>query len=67
MTKEDITESIYELNVQGNKIKVAKRKTAKTETDIMTAEFEYKGIFYQLRGKMEKEEFDEILKNLKFY
>lgn len=33
----------------------------------MTAEFEYKGVFYQLRGKMEKNKFNKILKNLKFY
>lgn len=31
------------------------------------ADFEYKGIYYQLKGIMEKEEFDKILKNLKFY
>ena len=30
-------------------------------------EFEYKGVFYQLRGKMEKEDFYKIIKNLKFY
>lgn len=31
------------------------------------ADFEYKGIYYQLKGIMEKEEFDKILENLKFY
>lgn len=31
------------------------------------ANFEYKGIYYQLKGIMEKEEFDNIIKNLKFF
>lgn len=31
------------------------------------ADFEYKGVYYQLKGIIEKEEFDKILKNMKFY
>lgn len=31
------------------------------------AEFEYKGIYYQLKGIMTKEEFDKILSNLRFF
>lgn len=31
------------------------------------AEFEYKGVYYQLKGVMEKEEFDKILENLRFF
>lgn len=31
------------------------------------AEFEYKGIYYQLKGIMGKEEFDKMLKNLYFF
>lgn len=31
------------------------------------ASFEYKGIYYQLKGIMEKEEFDKILENLYFF
>lgn len=67
VTKEDDVINIYELEVQGNKIKVEQRKTEETDTDVMTAEFEYKGVFYQLRGKIEKEELNKILENLKFY
>lgn len=67
LTKEDMETSVYELNVQGNKIRVEQRKTTKTDTDVMTAEFEYKGVFYQLRGKLEKEELNKILENLKFF
>ena len=65
--KEDDAESIYELEVQGNKIKVEQRKTEETDSNVLTAEFEYKGVLYQLRGKLKKEEFNKILENLKFY
>ena len=67
VTKEDAEITMYELNVQNNKIKISERKTEEAEAIVMTAEFEYKGVFYQLRGKMEKNEFNKILKNLKFY
>ena len=67
VTKEDDAENLYELEVQGNKIKVEQRKTEETDTNVMTAEFEYKGVLYQLRGKLKKEEFNKILENLKFY
>lgn len=67
VTKEDAEITTYELNIQNNQIKISERKTEKAEANVMTAEFEYKGVFYQLRGKMKKNEFDKILKNLKFY
>lgn len=67
VTKEDEEITTSELEVQKNKIKISERKTDKTETSVMSAEFEYKGVFYQLRGKMEKEDFYKIIKNLKFY
>ena len=67
VTKEDAEITTYELNVQNNQIKISERKTEEAEATVMTAEFEYKGVFYQLRGKMEKNEFNKILKNLKFY
>lgn len=67
VTKEDEEITTYELEIQKNKIKISERKTDKTETSVMSAEFEYKGVFYQLRGKMEKEDFYKIIKNLKFY
>lgn len=67
VTKEDAEITTYELNVQNNQIKISERKTEKEEANVMTAEFEYKGVFYQLRGKMEKNKFNKILKNLKFY
>ena len=67
VTKEDAEITTYELNIQNNQIKIFERKTEKAEANVMTAEFEYKGVFYQLRGKMEKNEFNKILENLKFY
>ena len=67
VTKEDAEITTSEVEVQKNKIKISERKTDKTETSVMSAEFEYKGAFYQLRGKMEKEDFYKIIKNLKFY
>ena len=33
----------------------------------LLAEFEDYGVHYQLRGMMEKDEFEKILKNLKFF
>lgn len=67
LTKEDAEKSAYELEVQGNKINVEQRKTTETDTDVMTAKFEYKGVFYQIRGKLEKEELNKILENLNFF
>ena len=67
VTKEDEEITTSELKVKKNKIKISERKTDKTETSVMSAEFEDKGVFYQLRGKMNKEDFYKIIKNLKFY
>ena len=66
-TKEDTGINVYELNVGENKIKVEERKTEDTSEDVRTAEFDYKGVFYQIKGKLNKEELKEILENLKFY
>lgn len=67
VTKEDEVIDKYELEVQGNVINVEQRSTKETNSNVMTAEFEYNGVFYQLRGKLEKAEFNKILENLKFY
>ena len=67
VTKEDEEITTYELKVKNNQIKISERKTEKAEANVMTAEFEYKGVFYQLRGKMERNKFNKIIKNLKFY
>lgn len=49
------------------KIKVKEYQVPKYNEYRRVADFEYKGIYYQLKGIMEKEEFDKILENLKFY
>lgn len=67
ITKEDEELSAYILKIQGNKIEIEEREIGKNKTVTMTAKFKYKGIFYQLKGIMEKEEFNKIIKNLKFY
>lgn len=48
-------------------IKVDVYEVPKSEKYRRIAEFEYKGIYYQLKGKMEKDEFDKILKNIKIF
>lgn len=67
VTREDEVIDKYELEVQGNIINVEQRSIKETNSNVMTAEFEYNGVFYQLRGKIEKAEFNKILENLKFY
>ena len=67
MTKEDEKVSVYNINVKGNTIVIEERKIEETDATSMKAEFKYKGISYQLKGIMKKEEFNKILKNLKFY
>lgn len=47
-------------------IKVDVYEVPEDEKNRRIAEFEYKGIYYQLKGKMEKDEFDKILENLYF-
>lgn len=48
-------------------IKVKEYQVPKYDECRRIADFEYKGIYYQLKGKMEKEEFDKILENLYFF
>lgn len=48
-------------------IKVKEHQVPDYEEYRRIAEFEYKGIYYQLKGIMEKDEFDNILKNLRFF
>lgn len=66
-TKEDPKINEYKIDVQGVKIKVEEHKVEKTEEVCRIAEFEYKGIYYCLKGQIEKEDINEILKNLYFF
>lgn len=67
VTKEDSEVNVYEIEVDGNKVKIEERKIEKISEKSLIAEFEYKGVYYQLKGIMEKSEFNKIIKNLKFY
>ena len=67
VTKEDSKVNIYEIEVDGNKVEIEERKIEKISEKSLIAEFEYKGVYYQLKGVMEKAEFNKIIKNLKFY
>ena len=67
VTKEDSEVNVYEIKVNGNKVQIEERKIEKIGQKSLIAEFEYKGVYYQLKGVMEKSEFNKIIKNLKFY
>ena len=56
----------YEVENKGRQIRVEEYEVRKTKEKRYRAEFEYKGVQYQLKGIMEKEEFDKIIKNLFF-
>ena len=67
VTKEDSEVKVYEIEVDGNKVEIEERKIEKLSEKSLIAEFEYKGVYYQLKGIMEKAEFNKIIKSLKFY
>lgn len=67
VTKEDSEVNVYEIEVEGNKVHIEERKIAKIGQKSLIAEFEHKGVYYQIKGVMEKAEFNKIIKNLKFY
>lgn len=56
----------YEVENKGRQIRVEEYEVRKTKEKRYIAEVEYKGVQYQLKGIMEKEEFDKIIKNLFF-
>lgn len=56
----------YEIEKRGCTIKVKVYHTDTKNSERYSAEFEYKGIAYYMIGVMEREEFDQILKNLFF-
>jgi len=62
---EIVDEFVVENN--GKEIKVIESAVEGYELHRYIAEFDDYGIYYQLRGIMEKEEFEKILKNLKFF
>lgn len=67
VTKEDSEVNVYEVEIDGNKVQIEERKIEKIGEKSLIAEFEHKGVYYQLKGIMKKSEFNKIIKNLKFY
>lgn len=55
----------YTMKIQSNEIKVSVYKLPEHENRIV-ASFAYKGAHYELKGSIEQQEFEEILKNLYF-
>lgn len=56
--------NVYEIENKGQKIQVEEYEVKNTKEKRYIAEFEYKDVQYQLKGIMEKDEFEKILKNL---
>lgn len=67
VTKEDAEVNVYEIEVDGNKVQIEEREIEKIGEKSLIAKFAYKGVYYQLKGIMEKSELNKIIKNLKFY
>ncbi len=56
----------YEITTNGHNISVKEYSIKGSEQRRYIADFEYKDIQYQIKGKLKREELDEILKNLFF-
>ena len=67
--QKETDEIVDEFTVENGKkeIRVTEYRVDGYEEKGFLAEFEDYGVHYQLRGTMEKEEFEKILKNLEFY
>ena len=58
----------YVIQLENNvQVKIEEYKVVNKKMHRFAAEFEYQDAQYQLMGSMEKEEFDEIVKKLRFY
>lgn len=56
----------YEIDVNGVKINIKEYLIKGKDSKRYVAEFEYRDVNYQLKGSMDKREFDEIIKNFIF-
>lgn len=64
---EDELEKEYSLDVSGVKVLMKTYRVKGEEPKLQSAQFEYKNIQYFLSGAIKQEEFEKIVKNLKFY
>ncbi len=65
--EEDEKINEYTVSVNEVDIKVEEFKVSDSPDNRQIANFEYKGVHYQLKGAMESTEFEKILKNLYFF
>ena len=65
--KADIKIDEYTMKVQDVEIRCEERKIEDRDEKLQIAEYEYKGVYYQLKGIMQKEDMKKIIKNLFFY
>ena len=65
--KEDKKVGEYTVSVNGLEISVNEFQVFDSLENRQTANFEYQGVHYQLKGVMKREEFEKILKNLYFF
>lgn len=65
--EEDEKLNEYIVSVNGIEIKVDEFRIGNSLENRQAADFEYKGVHYQLKGTMERPEFEKILKNLYFF
>ena len=56
----------YEMESNGHIISLEEYQVENSESKRYVAEFEYRDVYYQFMGVMEKAEFEKILKNLNF-
>lgn len=66
-TAEDEEIREYTLTVNNVEITIREYKVEDYEIYRRVAKFSYRGVHYQLKGIMEQEDFEEILKNLHFF
>lgn len=65
--KEDKKVGEYTVSVNGLEISVSEFQVFDSLENRQTANFEYQGVHYQLKGVMKREEFEKILNNLYFF
>ena len=66
-TKEDEKIDEYIVETQGVKIRVEEHKVPEKNVVLQIAEYENRGISYQIKGVMKKEDIKKIIENLYFY
>ena len=63
----DVQVDVFEVKTEKQTIQVREYWVEETESYRYVANFEYKGMYYRLKGNVDREIFEEILKNLYYY